>query len=123
MKPGSSYLIFLSLFLFFTICLCAQPVQQSWTLQQCIEYALKNNIRVKQQELNTEISKANYLQSKAQVLPNLNGHASHSYNFGRNIDPVTNSFTTSQVLSQNFGLTSSVVLFNGLENYNNIKQN
>src|SRR6187402_171657 len=56
------------------------------TLEQCIEYALKNNIQIKQSELNTEIADINLVQSEASLLPSLNGQMSHSYNFGRTID-------------------------------------
>lgn len=95
----------------------------SWTLQQCIDYAMKNNIQVKQSELNVKLSKENLLQSEANVLPSLNGNVSHSYNVGRRIDPFTNQFADNTVLSQNFSLSSSITLFRGLQNYNTIKQN
>jgi outer membrane protein len=97
--------------------------KQTLTLEQCIEYALKNNIQIKQSELNTEIADINLVQSEANLLPSLNGQASHSYNFGRTIDRFTNSFATQQVLSQNLGLSSDVTLFNGLQTVNTIHQN
>jgi outer membrane protein len=98
-------------------------ISAPWTLQQCIEYALLNNISVKQSELNVQLNDVNYLQSKANILPTLNGNASHQYNFGRTIDPFTNQFATDQVLSQNFFLSSNIVLFSGLQNWNSIQQN
>jgi outer membrane protein len=93
------------------------------TLEQCIEYALKNNIQIKQSELNTEIADLNLVQSEANLFPSLNGQASHSYNFGRTIDRFTNEFATQQVLSQNLGISSDVTLFNGLQTVNTIHQN
>ena len=96
--------------------------QKSWTLQECIDYAIKNNIQVKQNELNAESAKQTLLQSEAGTLPSLNGFASHSYNFGRTIDPFTNQFANDKVLSQNFSLSSSLTLFNGFQTYNSIKQ-
>lgn len=97
--------------------------QGPWTLQQCIEHAVKNNLQVKQSLLNAELQGQNLLQSKANVLPSVNGNASHSYNFGRTIDPFTNTFATDRVLSQNFYLSSNMTLFSGLQNYNTIRQN
>ncbi len=97
--------------------------KQPLTLEQCIDYALKNNIQIKQSELNTEIADINLEQSKASLLPGLNGQASHSYNFGRTIDRFTNEFATQQVLSQNLGLSADVTLFNGLQTINTIHQN
>jgi outer membrane protein len=96
---------------------------QAMTLEQCIDYALKNNIQVKQSELNTELSQVNLTQSKANVLPSLNGNASHSYNIGRTIDRFTNQFADAQVLSQNFSLSTDVTLFAGLQTINTIQQN
>jgi len=100
----------------------AVPANQALTLEQCIDYALKNNISVKQTELNTEISKINLNQSEANLLPNLNGNASHSYNYGRTIDRFTNQFATQQVLSQNLSLSSDVTVFSGLQNINTIQE-
>ena len=96
---------------------------QTMTLEQCIEYALKNNIQIKQSELNTELSKVTLTQSKANLLPSLNANASHSYNIGRTIDRFTNQFADAQVLSQNFGVSTDVNLFNGFQNINTIQQN
>ena len=59
----------------------ATKTSQSWTLETCIDYALKNNIQIKQSELNTELSEINLTQSKANLLPSLNGNASHTYNY------------------------------------------
>ena len=96
---------------------------QTMTLEQCIEYALKNNIQIKQSELNTELSHITLTQSKANLLPSLNANASHSYNIGRTIDRFTNTFADAQVLSQNFGVSTDVNLFSGLQNINTIQQN
>ncbi len=96
---------------------------QTMTLEQCIDYALKNNIQIKQSELNTELSQVTLTQSKANLLPSLNANASHSYNIGRTVDRFTNQFADAQVLSQNFGLSTDVTLFSGFQNINTIQQN
>ncbi|MBL7919210.1 MAG: TolC family protein [Bacteroidia bacterium] len=97
--------------------------QGTWDLPQCIDYALKHNITLKQAALNSEINKNNTLQSKAALLPSLNAGAQHNYNFGQTIDRFTNTFANTQVLSQNFYLSSSVVLWSGLSQYNTVKAN
>lgn len=89
----------------------------------CVDYAQKHNINLKQSEIQTKISKNNYLQSETNILPTLNGGAQHTYNFGRTIDRYTNTFANSQVLSQNFYISSNVILWSGLAQYNNIKAN
>lgn len=97
--------------------------QNAWTLQQCIEYALKYNLTLKQSELNSEINNTNYLQSKANILPSLNAGANHTYNIGRTIDRYTNTFANSTVLSENFYAQTQITLWSGLTQYNNVKKN
>ncbi|MES2513822.1 MAG: TolC family protein, partial [Bacteroidota bacterium] len=95
----------------------------TWDLQQCVDYAQKNNITIKQAEINAKINYNNAVQSKAAILPTVNAGAQHTYNFGRTIDRYTNTFANTQVLSQNFYVSSNVVLWSGLAQYNNIKAN
>lgn len=94
-----------------------------WGLQQCIDHAQKNNISLKQSEIQNHIYKNNLTQSKASILPTVNAGAQHTYNFGRTIDRYTNTFANTQVLSQNFYISSNVVIWSGLAQYNNIKAN
>lgn len=111
------------IFAFKTSAQTPSATNQTMTLEQCIEYALKNNIQIKQSELNTELSKVTLTQSKANLLPSLNANANHSYNIGRTIDRFTNTFADAQVLSQNFGVSTDVNLFSGFQNINTIQQN
>lgn len=97
--------------------------QQQWTLQQCIEHAMKNNLQVRIAVLNNELNEANLKQSKANALPSLNFGANNTYNFGKTIDRFTNQFANTRVQSINLGLQSQWNLFNGLQNYHTIKQN
>lgn len=119
------YCLSLLFFLFSFVTAVPQEAGKSnvWTLKQCIDYALEHNLLVKQSDLNIQFSKETLLQSKAQALPNLNGFASHNYNFGQTIDPYTNQFANDRVQSDNFALSSSLVLFNGLQTVNTIRQN
>jgi len=102
--------------------LTARAQQAPWTLQQCIEYAQKNNLQIRQSELTVKQNELNLLQTKAGLLPNLNLNANNFYNFGQTIDPFTNTFATSRVRSDRFSLTAGITLFNGLQQYNSIRQ-
>ncbi|MFH0866317.1 MAG: TolC family protein [Bacteroidota bacterium] len=97
--------------------------QKTWTLQACIDYALSNNIQIKQQQLSEQLAKVNLLQSKTSLFPTLNANASHAYNYGKTIDMYTNSFATERVQSDNFYLSSSITLFSGFQLLNTVKQN
>ena len=96
--------------------------QKAWTLEECIDYAIKNNITIKQSELNTEISEINYIQSKAAFLPSVNGSAGYTYNFGKSINPYTNLSTNQEVQSMNLSATGNLPIFNGFQISNNLSQ-
>ena len=119
MRNFSTY----SLILIAGICSITAKAQDSWTLKRCIDHALEHNIQIMQSELGAKLSKQDVIQSKAAALPTLNGFATHSYNFGQTIDRYTNQFAKDRVRSNNFGLSSSVTLFNGFQTINTIKQN
>ena len=96
--------------------------QQQYTLQECIDYALENNLNVQGQQLNVQTGEVNQLQSKLQLLPSLNGSANFGYNWGLSINPGSNIATRDQQ-SNGFGsLNASLNLFNGGRVYNTIKQ-
>ena len=96
--------------------------QEKWDLERCVSYALENNLTVKQNALSLEGNKSDLKQSKAGILPTLNGNAGYSVNFGRGIDPQTNTFVTQTLNASNFGISSSMTLFNGFQQVNTIKQ-
>jgi outer membrane protein len=96
--------------------------QQAWSLEDCINHALENNIQIKQRKLSVDIARENLLQTRANQLPSLNANASHGYNFGRTIDPFTNEFATETVRSNNFSLSTGLNLFSGFQVRNSIEQ-
>lgn len=102
---------------------CFVHAQNNWDLKSCIDYAVQHNIQLKQSRITSEINRNNYEQTKFGTLPTLNLSAAHTYNFGKTIDRFTNTFANTQVLSQNFFMSSNVVLFSGFSQYNNIKAN
>jgi outer membrane protein len=104
-------------------CLVLQgKTQKLWTLSECIQEALNNNIGVKQSELDIKIAAENVRQSKGALLPSLNANATNNYNFGQRIDPFTNEFASTRVRSNSFSLNTSVDLFNGFQNQRSIQQ-
>ncbi|OFX47154.1 MAG: hypothetical protein A2046_01620 [Bacteroidetes bacterium GWA2_30_7] len=97
--------------------------QEKWSLEKCVSYAIENNIQIKQSDLNVRVSKGILNQSKFQILPNLNANANQQYSFGRSIDPYTYEFSDNNIKSNNFSISSSITLFNGLQTINTIRQN
>lgn len=100
----------------------AQP-SYKFNLEQCIDTALANNIQVKQSGLLSEAQEVNLKQARANLLPDLNASMNHGINQGRSIDPFTNTYVNQSVNYASYALGSGVVLFNGGNLQNSIKQN
>lgn len=99
----------------------ARQLPQQWTLQDCISYALKNNISVNTLRLSAQSSQQDLLQSKAALFPSVSGTVSQSLVNSKDADPVVGGFATQASFSSNYGLNSSVTLYNGGYLKNNIK--
>lgn len=94
-----------------------------WTLEECLQYALENNITIKDAALNYEQAAVNFSKAKSSRLPNLYGSASETFSNGNSIDPITSDFVSEQIYSTNVSLNSSVTLFQGNQVNNQIAQN
>ena len=98
--------------------------QQAWSLEDCLRYAMENNITIKQSVLNTEYNENLLKQSKLGQIPSLSGSAGFNQSWGRALDQTTYQYTDDQSIgSYNFGVSSYTNLFNGLQVRNTILQN
>lgn len=95
--------------------------QKVLTLSQCVDSALQNNRKVKQQELVRESNLVAYRQSQHDLLPNLNASAGQSFTFGRSLT-VDNTYASVNSSQTSFNLSSGLVLFDGLRMKYNIQQ-
>ena len=96
---------------------------KKWTLEDCINYAVTNNIGLQRQRLQTQSAEINLTKSKMDVLPSLNFGSDARVGFGRSIDPVTNLITFKQNLSNSYSINSNIRLFNGFATLNTIAAN
>jgi outer membrane protein len=94
--------------------------QDSWDLRRCVDYALANNISVKQQDVQARLARINYDQSKLSQYPSLNLQSNLGYNFGRSINIATNQFTDVSFFSNNISLQTDVDVFNFFSKQNGI---
>lgn len=117
----SSKVILLTFFLLLAVRASSQS--KRWTLAECIDHALAGNIVLKTDVANNEINKVNYLQAKAERLPNLNLTDAHSFDYSRNFNTSTGKYEHRDIWANNLALTSSITLFNGFRNTNLIKEN
>ncbi len=121
MNPNHQRVFFIA----FTLLLCTYNLnaQKIYSLKECLDVALKNNIAVKQSALNTQLAKNNFVQSMGNMAPSLNGSGGLNYNFGRSLDPTNYQYTNETFQSGNVSLNSSLTLFNGLELQNTLRKN
>jgi outer membrane protein len=110
--------------MFLTLCFQEISAQvKKWTLEECINYAVTNNIGLQRQMLQTEVADVNYLKSKMDILPSLNFESGASIQYGRSIDPITNGVTFLQNFRNGYDLYSNIRLFNGFTTLNTISAN
>ena len=96
--------------------------EKKWTLEECVDYAIKNNISIKQSELDLKTSSVDKLEAIGGFLPTLSGNANYSVNTGASINPVTNQFQNQTFKSFSASANSSIVLFNGLANWKTLQR-
>ncbi|MCJ7446321.1 MAG: TolC family protein [Bacteroidales bacterium] len=97
--------------------------EKIWSLEDCIRYAIDNNIQIKQQTIQTRVQKNSLDLAKLNLLPTINGSASHDYSFGRALDQTSYEFYNQTILSDYFYLGGRTNLFSGLQNLNTIRKN
>jgi outer membrane protein len=93
-----------------------------YSLQQCIDIAIKNNLTVKQDSITAEQARIAFLQAKDNLIPSITGNANRQLSSGRAVNPVTNTYITQSVTSDNYTLQGNVTIFNGLALQTAIKQ-
>ena len=94
--------------------------QETWSLQKCIDYALENNIQIKQQGLTAEYYGNQRNQAKFNRLPNLNASVQNNMSFGRSVGS-DNTYVDINSNSTSGNLNSNVTLWNGFVLSNSIK--
>lgn len=107
MKKNLTLLIFIV-----AIQASAQQTSEKWDLRKCVDYAMKNNISVKQAEVQARITALQLKQAKLYQYPTANLGTGIGLQFGRSVDPTTNQFTTSELLYQNYSLQGGAQIYN-----------
>lgn len=105
--------------------------KKQWTLKECIDYALQNNISLKKTNIQKKSSHEDLLQSQAALLPSLSASTSHSVAYtpwpetGRST--VANGYAVSSVdkvyYNGSYGVNGNWTVWNGGRNTNTVKLN
>ena len=91
-------------------------------LEQCLEIALENNLQLKRSIINEQLQKVGYNQSLLQQAPTLNLFSNYGNNYGRSIDPTTNTFISNNSSFSGVSASSNFNIFSGFSVRNNIKK-
>lgn len=99
-----------------------QAQDKKWTLLECVNHALENNISIKQSELDTNLADIAKKDAIGNFLPTLNANGSFGSNTGANVNPATNQFENSTFESANGSISSGINIFNGLANWKTLQR-
>ncbi|TBW30176.1 TolC family protein [Gramella sp. KN1008] len=95
----------------------ASAQDKEWTLEECVNYALENNISVKQAQLDVEFSEIEKRDAVGNFIPSLNGQATNSWNTGLTQNVTTGILQNQTVRNFSAGVSAGLTLFDGLRNF------
>jgi outer membrane protein len=94
---------------------------EKWSLLKCVQYAVENNISVKQADLQTRFSELTYKQGRQSQLPTVGFGSNYGFRLGRAENPSTGILEDANIFNINFSLTSQVDIFNWFSKKNMIE--
>ena len=113
---------FLSLITIVVASVAVQGQSKKWTLEECVRYAIQNNISIKQVELDTQTALIDKRGAVGSFLPSLNASASHSWNIGLNQDITTGLLQNQTTQFTSAGANVGIDIYRGLQNQNNLRK-
>ena len=95
---------------------------QSWSLDDCMKYAVEHATEVKREVVNARQRKQDYQHAVAGFLPTVTGGVQGQYAWGRNIDPETNTYNHVTTFNNYYQLYAELNVFDGFATINALKQ-
>jgi outer membrane protein len=120
MKNNKKYLFTIFIAIISTVFSLGQ--NKKWTLNECVDYAIKNNISIKQSGLDNQLSTISKKEAIGNFLPSVNGQASHSWNIGLNQNITTGLLENQTTQFTSAGLSANVDIYNGMQNQNRLRR-
>ena len=96
--------------------------QTRWTLQECVNHAIENNVSIKQIELDNKLAEVDKKDAFGNFLPSVNANASHSWNIGLNTNITTGILENQTTQFTSMGASANVDIFRGLQNQNRFRR-
>lgn len=114
--------IIISVIVLFPVMIFAQQQSDVWTLRECIDYAIDNNVNVKLIGLETDLVTIEKKGAVGNFLPVANANASHSWAIGLNQNITTGILENQTTQFSALGFSLGINLFNGLQNQNILRR-
>ena len=86
--------------------------QQGWTLDRCIDYAIQNNIQIRQSDIAAQTRDVDLNSARSNRLPGVSASASQSWSFGRSLT-IDNTYANTNTASTSFSVGADMTLFAG----------
>ena len=112
----------ISLIIIALFSLSVNAQSKKWTLQECVNYAVENNISIKQTELDSKTAVIDRKGAIGNFLPSLNLNSSHSWNIGLNQDITTGLLQNQTTQFTAAGANVGVNIYSGLQNQNTLRR-
>lgn len=109
-------------FLFLIATSYLQAQEKKWTLDECVSYALQNNISIKQTALDTDLAEIDKRGAFGSFLPRVGANASHSWNIGLNQNITTGLLENQTTQFTAAGVNIGLNLYKGLQNQNELRR-
>ncbi len=103
-----------------TVTAMSAVASEKWSLDSCINYAVENNLTVKNREIERLSSELDIIEAKDQFLPQLSASASQSFNFGRGLTS-ENTYANRNTSNFQWGTSVQLPLFQGLSAVRQLK--
>ncbi|MEM0931445.1 MAG: TolC family protein [Bacteroidota bacterium] len=95
--------------------------QKAWTLDECVSFAIENNLQVKNLNYTKDTNRENYRQSVRALLPNFSGFSEYRYNTGLNEDRTTGLLVNQEFNSFFYSVNANLDIFQGFQKLNSLK--
>lgn len=105
-------------------CLCSLSLtaQEVWDVDRCMAYAVDHNRTVKQRNLEADNYRLERMKAIGQFLPGVSGSVSAQYNFGRSVDPETNTYKSESTFNNGYSMEASISIFRGGSLINQVRK-
>ena len=112
----------ITIFIVFLAVTSVSAQTKKWTLQECVEHAMANNISLQQSALDQELALLDKADAIGAYLPNINGSVSNAWNTGLTQNVTTGVLENQTSRNSSYSVTATLSLFQGLRNLRSLQR-